>query len=83
MSVFAWRPAPEPRGANGEIHYVSEPTILQYSGGGDTRTRGLIKPETGDIARVPGQVRLDIPTLRVTGTTAGQPLVVTRVFLHQ
>jgi hypothetical protein len=62
---------------------VSEPTILQYSGGGDTRTRGLIKPETGEIARVPGHLRLDIPTLRVTGTNAGQPLVVTRVFLHQ
>jgi len=83
MSVFAWRAAPEPRGLKGEIHYVSEPTILQYSGGGDTRTRGLIKPETGEIARVPGHLRLDIPTLRVTGTNAGQPLVVTRVFLHQ
>ena len=88
MAVFTWRPAPEPTGQKKpgeqpEIRYVSEPTILQYSGGGDTRSRGLIKPETGEIARIPGTLRLDIPTVRVTGTNVGQPLVVTRVFLHQ
>jgi hypothetical protein len=82
MSVFSWRKPPEPRGVHGEIHYVSEPTILQFNNG-DTRSRGLIKPENGEIARIPGNLRLDIPTLRVTGTSTGQPLVVTRVFLHQ
>jgi hypothetical protein len=83
LSVFAWRKPPKPRGANGEIHYVSEPTILQYTGGDGTRARGIIQPETGEIARIPGDLRVEIPTLRVTATAVGQPLVVTRIFQHE
>jgi hypothetical protein len=84
LSVFSWKAAPPPKGANGEIRYVSVPTILQYSGGqGGTQARGIIQPQNGEVARVPGNLRLDIPTVRVTGTAVGEPLVVTRMFSHQ
>lgn len=83
MAVFAWKKAPQPKGSNGEIHYVSIPTILQFSAGQGTQGRGILEPETGEIARIPGTLRLDIPTTRVSAPGAGEPLVVTRVFQHQ
>ncbi len=80
LAIFAAKPAPDPVGANGEIHYVSVPTILQF---GRMQRRGIVTPVSGEIARLPDSAGLEIPTQLVAADVAGEPLVATRIFQHE
>ena len=80
LTVLASRPPPEPTRVDGQVFYVNAPTLLQY---GRTRIKGIVLPTEGTALRIPGDAAIEIPTVRVSGTVPGEPLVATRVFQHQ